>query len=215
MKILQLCLRFPFPPVDGGTMAMVSTAKGLTAVGAELTIAALNTTKHWANTAKVNEVSKQYNIHALPIDNRITPLNTILNLLGNEAFHVSRFFDRNVEFKIIELLKANNYDAVVFESLFMSPYLNVVKQYSKAVTVLRSHNIEYRIWERVCHQTQNILKRKYLSVQVQRLKKYELELTAQYDLIAAISQVDLDFYKNQGLSKKSFYLPFGLDCNTL
>ncbi len=211
MNILQLCLRFPFPPVDGGTMAMASTAKGLKHIKANLVIGALNTSKHFANAQQVKKAQQEFNIHAFEINNTITPLNTLSNLFSAKAFHVSRFYSGQVEAQIKQLLLENDFDAVVFESLFTAPYLDVVKKHSKAKTILRSHNIEYRIWERVCQQTKNLLKKQYLSIQVNRLKKYELETTAKFDLIAAISQIDLDFYKKCGHDKKSFFLPFGLE----
>ncbi|MFY0673959.1 MAG: glycosyltransferase [Bacteroidia bacterium] len=215
MKILQLCLRFPFPPVDGGGMAMASTAKGLKKIGVDLHIAALNTTKHFATEQSVKTAQREFKISAFKIDNRITPKNTLLNLLSGKAFHVTRFYNKNVAKQIAEILKHNNFDAVVFESLFMAPYLNLVKEVSHAKTILRSHNIEYQIWERVSSETNNWVKKKYLKLQAKRLKKYEETITPKFDLIAAISPNDLNSYRKMGLGSKAFYLPFGIDAKPM
>jgi glycosyltransferase involved in cell wall biosynthesis len=211
MKILQLCLRFPFPPVDGGSMAMASTAKGLKQIGVDLVIAALNTSKHLASEKVIKKAKEDFKIEALYIDNRITPINTLLNLFEGKAFHVTRFYNKDVAAQIEDILKSNDFDAVVFESLFMAPYLGLVQKLSKAKTVLRSHNIEYQIWERVSEETNNWVKKRYLQLQTKRLKLYEESVSPRFDLVAAISPNDLEAYIKMGLGSKAFYLPFGIE----
>lgn len=211
MKILQLCLRFPFPARDGGTMAMASLSEGLKKCGQELHIGAFNTTKHLVSEEQISKAKASFTIEVFNLDNSIGLTNTALNLLSKKAFHVSRFYTDDINEQLKQLLCKNEFDAVVFESIFMSPYLETVRQNTNAVCVLRSHNIEYRIWERVCQETNSIVKRQYLKVQVERLKNYELELTAKFDLIGAITPIDLAFYKSIGLQSKAFVLPFGVD----
>ncbi|MBI1184607.1 glycosyltransferase [bacterium] len=211
MKILQLCLRFPFPPRDGGTMAMASLSAGLKANGVELQIAALNTAKHPVPDHQIAAAKKSYQIHSYWLDNRIGLVNTALNLFSNKAFHVSRFYAAHIEQALIDLLHKYSFDAVVFESIFMAPYLPVVQKHSKAVTVLRSHNIEYLIWQRVCDESTNPLKKAYLNIQMGRLKKYELETSGQFDIIAAITPVDAHFYRGLAIKSKVIDLPFGID----
>lgn len=211
MKILQLCLRVPFPARDGGTMAMTSLADGLLLNGVELHMFALNTSKHFVDQNELNEASKKYPIYTVPIDNRITPIGAFTNLLGNEPYHVSRFFSENVASSLRQLLQSNTYDAVVFESVFMAPYLDLVKAHSNATTILRSHNIEYRIWERLIAAESNLLKKYYINLQMERLKRYEIEMTGAFDWVAAITPVDQTFYETNNLSNRVFYLPFGMD----
>lgn len=211
MKILQLCLRFPFPPVDGGSMAMASTAKGLKQIGVDLHIAALNTSKHLATEDVIKKAKKDFEIETFYIDNRITPLNALANLFDGKSFHVTRFYNELVAMSIKEILKSKNFDAVIFESLFMAPYLDLVQNLIKAKTVLRSHNIEYRIWERVSEETNNWFKKKYLKLQAKRLRLFEESVSPRFDIVAAISPNDLRAYQEMGLSSKSFYLPFGIE----
>ena len=211
MKILQLCLRVPFPARDGGTMAMESLSDGLLANKVELDIFSLNTSKHFVGEKEIEKISSKYNLHAVPLNNEITPLGALTNFLGSEPFHVSRFYSQSVSERLKHLLQEKTYDAIVFESIFMAPYLELVKSQSQAVTVLRSHNIEYRIWERLGSEEKNPLKRYYLNLQMRRLKKFEMEMTTKFDLVAAITPVDESFYKVHGLSKRLISMPFGID----
>lgn len=211
MKIFQLCLRVPFPAHDGGTMAMVSLADGLLANGIELHMFSLNTSKHHVSETTVNKVSKDYNLQTVDIDNNITALKTVANLLGSKPFHVSRFYNSAVASSLLALLQKHSFDVVIFESIFMAPYLALVKAHTKAKTVLRSHNVEYRIWERLCVTESNPIKRYYLNLQMKRLKGYEKEMTRKFDLVAAITSVDQAFYKSEKLAERVIALSFGLD----
>ena len=46
MKVLQLCNKPPFPPVDGGTLAMNSITQGLLSAGCEVKVLSMTTDKH-------------------------------------------------------------------------------------------------------------------------------------------------------------------------
>jgi len=190
---------------------MASLARGMVQAGAQLHIFALNTTKHFINLNEIGDEVRQYNLEAHNIDNDINFANTLANLFSGDAFHVSRFFDSAVNGKLQELLSKEQFDLVVFESIFMAPYLNTVRQHSKARCVLRSHNIEYRIWERVVQETTNPAKKAYLKLQKERLRKYERSLTAQFDLVAAITPVDARYYEDNRLNDNVITLPFGID----
>ncbi len=46
MKVLQLCKKFPFPMKDGEAIAITYLAKALDSLGAEVSLLAMNTSKH-------------------------------------------------------------------------------------------------------------------------------------------------------------------------
>ena len=47
MKILQLCKKFPYPLKDGESIAVTYMTQAMYAQGAEITLLAMNTTKHY------------------------------------------------------------------------------------------------------------------------------------------------------------------------
>lgn len=213
--ILQLCLRVPFPERDGGTMAMCSLAEGLKREGHRVHMLALNTSKHYVDLSSIPvEVRNDYHLQAVDVKNDLSISGALINLVNGKPYHVSRF-DHQAFRKALELLlEENSYDLVVFESIFMAPYLGSVKV-KKIPCFLRSHNVEYSVWERIVANTANPIKRWYLNLQKNRLKDYETRLTNQFDRVAAISQVDEDTYGRWGLAKISFTVPFGIDAQTI
>lgn len=192
---------------------MAAVAKGLVQNGDEVHILALNTAKHQVEIAKLpGEILETYHLQAVDIDNNISPWNAFSNLVLSKApFHVSRFVSKAFESALRNMLEKHRFDLVVFESLFVAPYLSVVKAH-KVPCVLRSHNVEYRIWERVIAQTPNGMKKRYIQVQKERLRKYEARVTPRFDAIAAISPRDAEAYqKDLQWHQKVAVVPFGIE----
>jgi polysaccharide biosynthesis protein PslH len=87
----------------------------------------------------------------------------------------------------------------------------LVKQYSKARTVLRAHNIEHLIWERISETTTHPLKKLYLQHLARTLKKHELTVINNFNGVAAITKNDADFFIHAGCRVPITDIPFGLD----
>src|SRR5689334_14776012 len=111
MKILQLCIRVPYPPADGGTIAMHSLGQSLIKQGAGIKILAMNTSRHYV---KLDALPESYRaktkIEAADIDTRIKPLAALRNLFTNESYHVKRFDHPAFHQKLRELLIKEKFD---------------------------------------------------------------------------------------------------------
>ncbi|MCG9881235.1 MAG: glycosyl transferase family 1, partial [Bacteroidia bacterium] len=196
MKILQLFNRFPWPLKDGGAIANYNESKGYIQSGVELCMAALNTSKHFVSMEELPaDLKDNAEIHLSYIDNRIKPKDAFLNLFKDSSYHVDRFLSDDFENLLKEICSKNTFDVVVFESVFVAPYLPVIRAHSSAICVLRQHNIEYKIWENLADNCSNILKRTYLRLLASRLKKYELSVLNSFDGITVFTQTDLDMLR--------------------
>ena len=76
---------------------------------------------------------------------------------------VRKVLSEKSETILIEKLKAHSFDIVQLEGVFMATYIPVIKKYSNAKIVLRSHNVEHQIWERHLVLEKNLIKKTYLS----------------------------------------------------
>ncbi len=214
MKILFLCNKSPYPPKEGGPMAMNANIEGLIAAGHQVKVLALNTNKYFI---KPDEIPQEYidktQIELIYQDLSIKPFDAFLNLFSKKSFHVERFISEAFAEKIVETLEQDKYDIVQLEMLYMTPYINVIRKHSKAKIILRSHNVEHLIWERVTAITENALKRSYLAGLTKKLKNYELNAINQYDGIATISMKDAEFYLKNNSSVPVVDIPFGVNMN--
>lgn len=211
MRILQLCKKFPYPLKDGESIAVTYLSRALVNLGCEVTLLSMNTSKHHFD---VNEIPLEYNhykeIHTVEVDNRIKPHKAFLNLFSSESYHVNRFVSEEFKQCLIALLKNNNYDIVQLETLYLTPYIDVIKENSSALVTMRSHNIEFEIWERIVKNTNFIPKKLYLNHLTKKLKKYELEKLNDYDYLVAISDRDLSKFKKLGYKNGAMSTPIGL-----
>lgn len=212
MKILFLCNKSPYPPKEGGPMAMNANIEGLIAAGHQVKVLALNTNKYFI---KPEEVPQDYvdktQIEFVYQDLSINPFEAFLNLFSKKSFHVERFISEEFAKKVVEILEQDEYDIVQLEMLYMTPYINVIRKHSQARIVLRSHNVEHLIWQRVTSNTDNGLKRSYLAGLTRKLRNYEINSINQYDGIVTISRQDAEFYLKNNPSIPVEDISFGID----
>ncbi len=212
MRILQLCKKFPYPLKDGESIAVTGLSKALSGVGGEVTLLAMNTSKHFVEISGVPKELEHYKeIHSVCVDNRIKAWDAFLNLFSTESYHVSRFISKTFESRLIHLLQEEDFDVVQLETLYLSPYIPVIRKYSNALIAMRAHNVEHEIWERVVQNTQFPLKKAYLNHLTKKLKQFEVQHLNEYDLLAAISRRDLDRFVEMGYANASVVVPIGVD----
>jgi glycosyltransferase involved in cell wall biosynthesis len=216
MNILQITNRFPWPLKDGGALGYFNFTKGYYQAGVNLTLASLNTEKHYIRLEELPaHVKEMADIHLTYIDNRIKPWDAFLNLFTKKSYHVERFISKEFELQLEQLCKKKQFDVVVFESIFVAPYLDVIRKDSKAVCVLRQHNIEYMIWETLAQIETSTMRQWYLNLLSGRLKNYELSMLNQFDGISAITEIDKQILLTGGCNKPIEVFPFGIQIDKL
>ena len=212
MKILQVCSKIPFPPKDGGSIAMNILTHGLINAGNTVHVLAVNTPKHFIKDDDIDPVYRKLTSYrSVFIDTSIKPVDAILNLFSSESYNIIRFYSKDFEKVLIERLQSEAYDVIQLETLWVTPYVDVIRKYSKAKIILRSQNVEYMIWERLAEDAANPLKKIYLKLLAGRLKKYELSLLNKYDAIATITELDTVVFKKMGCTIPVMHVPFGID----
>jgi len=212
MKILQLCIRVPYPPTDGGSIAMHSLGQSLIKQGAEMKILAMNTTRHYVKLdALPAEYKMKTKIEAVNIDTRIKPFDAFKNLFSNKSYNIKRFDNLSFHQKLRSVLAGEKFDVVQFESLFAAPYLQTVRENSEAKCVLRAHNIEHIIWQRMANTSTNFLRKRYLHLLAKRLKKYESEIAGKFDAILPMTKEDAKIFSGINPAVKQKIIPIGLN----
>ena len=212
MNILILCNKSPYPAKEGGPIAISMIIEGLISAGHKVRILAMNTNKYSVNLNDIpSEYKEKTRIDLVYVDLSFRPVKAFINLFTGRSYHVERFISDAFTDKLKKILREEEFDVIQFEMTFMSPYLEIVRQNSKAKTVLRAHNIEHLIWERISETTTNPLKRLYLRHLAITLKKHELTVINDFDGIAAITKNDADFFINAGCRVPVTDIPFGID----
>ncbi|MBT8231636.1 MAG: glycosyltransferase [Saprospiraceae bacterium] len=212
MKILQLVKKFPNPPKDGESIAVLSSSRGYAELGCEVTLLSMNTKKHFADVSLFPEgISHYKNVITSFLDNSISPVKAFFNLFKKTSYNIERFDDDAFRQKLIKLLSENKFDVIQLESLYMAPYIDILRTKSEAIIVMRSHNHEYEIWKNLSESNTNPLLKWYYNLCSKRLYNYELNQFDKYDLLLPISHTDYSKYIDIGYHGDILLSPVGID----
>ena len=210
MRILLLCNKPPYPASEGGPMAMNSIITGLLEAGHQVKVLAINSEKYNVKESDIpEEYKRKTGIELIDVDLTVKPLNAFLNLLTRKSYHAERFISEEFKKRLAEVLDKEQFDVVQLEVLFMAPYVETIRQHSKAMIVLRAHNVEHKIWERIAKDTKSPLKRWYINHLAKTLKEFELNALETVDGVAAITRKDAAFFRKY-CSKPVIDIPFGV-----
>ncbi len=212
MRILQLCNKPPYPPIDGGSKAMHNLTRGLLRAGHTVKVLCISTPKHALVMEDLpTEYAKATRTEGIYVDTSVNIVDAFTDLLTADNYNISRFFSPDMDIRLIRLLSEEQFDVVQLESLFMTPYIPTIRRYSNARIVLRSHNLEYVIQDRIATGEKNFIKRPYRRFLAKQLQQYEMAVLDRVDGVAAISPSDADHFKQHGTHTPVTTIPFGVD----
>lgn len=189
---------------------MNSIITGLLEAGHHVKVLAVNNEKFNVKDSDIPEdYRRKTGIELVDVDLRVRPLNAFLNLFTKKSYHVERFISKDFKERLAELLDKEQFDVVQLEMLYMVPYVDTIREHSKAMIVLRAHNVEHKIWERIAKETRFFVKRWYINHLARTLKEYELSAIETVDGIAAITRKDAAFFRKY-CSKPIIDIPYGV-----
>lgn len=215
-SILVICSKFPYPPKDGGTMAMMSMIKGFANAGHLVTVLTMNTPKHYVNLGSLPpEIREAAEFIAVDVNTDVKFLDAFANLLfSKESYHVKRFTSEPFRMELERLLERNRFDIIQLETLFMAPYLASIRKYAPdALVSYRAHNVEHEIWARRSKNELNPVRKVVIETTAIRIEQYERSVIASnpFDAVVPITGRDAGALKKMGNTSPNYVCPAGMD----
>jgi glycosyltransferase involved in cell wall biosynthesis len=202
----------PFPLLDGGAYSLYHTALGLIFQKTDVRILAINTPKNWIDSKCIPHAFKEktkfeYSI----VDTRFKPWQAFFNVFTNKSYFVERFFSEKFKNDLIRVLENEKFDIIQLEHVYMCLYLDTIRKYSNAKVILRPQNVENKVWDRVMKNKINPLKKIFICIAANRLKKFEIAMANKVDGIIAISSCDADLFSIYAPKIPLVTVPIGFD----
>lgn len=208
MHILQVSPRVPWPLHDGGAIGIYNITKGLLDAGHRVTMLAINTPKHHQPADVLAALGPRFRLVTVDVDTTLKPRKALQNLLlpaqpilgitTRLPYNVERFVSPAVARGLTELLQAEAFDIVQVEGAFVGWYAAYLGLRPGSPgwaalppTVLRAHNVEYRIWETLALGEKNPLKKWYFGHLARRMRVFERWLLHRVEGVAAITPEDI------------------------
>lgn len=185
-----------FPLRDGGCVAISSILKSLLN-SPEVSVYhfTLETHKHpFDIQAYPIEWLKSMKINSAYINTEPSALGVISHLFKNQSYNIARFFDKEVAEAVSEILDTHKFDTAILESIYLLPYLSLFKERNIKI-IIRSHNVEHKLWESLANNTPSLPKRWYFNKLAKQLKLYEIEKCKEVDGIISITEQDALFFQ--------------------
>jgi glycosyltransferase involved in cell wall biosynthesis len=213
MKILILSTKLPYPPRDGGAIATLNLATGLSGSGNKVTLLAMNTAKHWFNPELIPVSLKQkIAIHTVDVKAHIRWPALLRNFFfSSEPYIAMRFRSAQFIDKLRQIIKDENPEIIQIEGPYLDYCIDIIREISDSMISFRAHNIEHEIWKRRAVQSKNPVVSYYFRVLSDRIRKVEKSLISKVDLFVPISGRDLDKFRDLGLSCPFKICPAGLE----
>jgi len=170
-------------------------------LGWKVKVLALETPKQRRDSFEIPEaycLNTSFESHFVNTD--IKPLDALIALISGNSYNVQRFYDPKLAQRLKDILLAEQFDAIHLEGLYLMPYCETIRKYSSAKLVMRAHNLEHQIWERLSETEPCIGKKLYFRHLAQALKRYEVQVMVQCDGLLAITSQISDFFRHQGFA---------------
>jgi len=212
LKILHIVKKMPFPLKDGEAIANYNLSLALHDSGCHIDLLAMNTAKHYVNHDEARKNLSQYEkIDIIDIDTQLSISGLLKSFMRKSSYHIDRFEKDEVADAIARMIQRSEYDIIQLESIYTAPYIEVIRKHSSAKIVLRAHNVEHQIWQRLAQQEKNPLKKVAMKSLARRLKAYELDAIKQVEVLTTVSSLDKDYFNKYSSTTKTIYHPIGID----
>jgi len=113
-----------------------------------------------------------------------------------------------------QLLTDQEFDVIQLEGLYLAPYIETIRKFSKAIISMRSHNIEHEIWERTLPQ-QSGLRKLYIKNLSRRIRWMEQKYLNDMDVVVPITDRDRKKLESMGCTLPVKVISTGVDSDCI
>jgi len=211
MKILVILPRIPVPARDGGAIVMLESLQAMHAAGVDVTILALNTSKHRADASALAHLCSTVvtvDVETEPtafgaLRNLVLPRRSTIDRSIGHSYWLERFITTaTLEAAVTTAEMYGPFDIIQCEQLFTLELglhardVLALRSLHVPLVIYRSHNVEYRIQERMSvERGRSIAERWYRKVLTRRTRSFEEEALLLSDGCATLSEDDADVYR--------------------
>lgn len=191
---------------------MHNITRGLLESGQEVRVVAVETQKH---PVKIDAFPADYlqktRFESTFIDTTPHITDGIRSIFMRKSYHIERFNSKDMASKLEHILRHEDFDIIHLESIYVTPYLDVIRKYSKAKVVIRMHNIEHQIWERLAENESNLMMKMVYRVNKKQLEHVENTILKKMDGYMTISDPDYQYFQQTAPAVPGVVIPFGID----
>lgn len=190
MKVLQLVPRLPFPADDGGKIGILGIAEGYLRLGCAVHMGGFDQEhRRAAFAAGFGHRLAGYFVEDLSRFDHLRA--AVYGLLSNRPFIREKYWSTGFLESLLRAVDDFEPDLVHLDHSHMGSYgLEIQHRYPGLPCIVRAHNVEHTVWDRMADAERRGLQRAALRHYAASVKRFEGELFSAMDGVLAISEVD-------------------------
>lgn len=212
VKILNLLPRLPSPPVDGGAIAVHQLHMSWLRKDIDVVVASFLSNRHPQDIEKVKELFPVYTCKANWT--KFTLLDAFKSLFVSIPYNIkTRFAQQEMTALLRDLKKDHiNVDLIQIEWVHMAYYIDLIRElWPQTPIILRSHNVEHIIFERLSKEVANPILSWFYDDQAKKMKRFEAQALQSVDGVITFTDLDEKLYKSLYAKFNSKVIPVGID----
>jgi len=190
---------------------MLQLARALQRRGAEVQVLSLNPRKQRADVEAARRALAPAALEAIDIDTGQHVAAALRSVPMRVPQVVARFYSPAFARRLRELLAGSRFDVVIVESPSLLPYLRTIRHATDALVILRSLNVEFRIWEQLARNAPDPVRRAALHLVARSVRRYEIAQLDACDAVIPITAEDARDFRALGCTRPMHVLPGGVE----
>lgn len=146
------------------------------------------------------------------IDTRVRLFGALPYLWKRGSYNIDRFQSPQMSDRILSLMTGSTFDLVLLESLFLCPYVDLIRNQFNGKIFIRTHNVESDIWFDLARENQGFFKKRLLLKLAKDLRQYEISALPKADGLLTITDRDKDRFLELGIRIPSTTIPVNVAC---
>lgn len=208
MKILFLSPTVPFPLTDGGRIRVFNLLKQI-AQRSEVTLLALETQS--SDVESVVHLERfGIRVHLVRQGGKLPSVSfgTLLRaFLKKVPITVARYNVPAYRQKFRELVATETFDLVHYEMFHVAQFHTE----THLPSLLSQQNVDAAIWQRLCQETANPLRKCLYWTQQRAFERYERLTNPQFDIVTCASEIDRQTFQRTNAAGRFEIIPNGVD----
>lgn len=218
-KTLWITPKWPLPADDGARKATVSLLSSITKRGVEVDLLAVAGRSEVVDTELAKRelgVRNVYIVRRPELNTTSKKLTGAITKVGSSLpITLSPYAKKYVEREIHEIISASNdWDFLLYDGLHPAAHSERSGKFYrngfKGKIIYRAHNRESALWWGKAALTSSYFKRRFYSAQAAKVQRFEDSLVRSSDLVAAVSEIDLEGFRKESPELKARTVPIGL-----
>ncbi len=210
MNILFLSTENPYPPNSGHLLRTYNILRHAAVEHDVFFLGFIKKKEDAIYVEPIRKMCKSADVFVIPDDiSRFRLcLSLLLNLFSPLPYIARKYYRKDFNKRMKEILENNRIDVVHFDMLHMARYRENIKDLP---TVLVEHNVESLRLRRLSRNSRNPILKLFLFYQYLKLYRFEKREPRFFDVCTPVSQNDADTLREMGAGGNLTIIPNGVD----